>query len=146
MPIKLLKSGVALLIAFASTVVRADWQLNMPQGVTDISAEVYGLHMLIFWVCVAIGAIVFGVMFYSIIKHRKSKGAVADNFHESTKVEIAWTLIPTIIIVAIGVRAFFTLEKMYDFEDSDMTVEIVGYQWKWRYQYLGEDIDFFSNL
>lgn len=150
MPVKLLKSGVALLIVFASTLVHADWQLNMPQGVTDISAEVYMLHMLTFWVCVAIGAIVFGVMFYSIIKHRKSKGAVADNFHESTKVEIAWTLIPTIIIVAIGVRAFFTLERMYDFEDSAMTVEIVGYQWKWRYTYLSDDpaeqVSYFSSL
>lgn len=150
MPVKLLKSGVALLIVLASTLVHADWQLNMPRGVTDISAEVYGLHMLIFWVCVAIGVVVFGVMFYSIIKHRKSKGAVADNFHESTKVEIAWTLIPTIIIVAIGVRAFFTLEKMYDFDDSSMTVEIVGYQWKWRYTYLSDDLNeqvsFFSNL
>ena len=150
MPVKLLKSGLALLMAFASTVVHADWQLNMPQGVTDISAEVYGLHMLTFWICVVIGVIVFGVMIYSMIKHRKSKGAVADNFHESTKVELIWTIVPLIIVIAIGVRAFFTLEKMYDFDDSAMTVEIVGYQWKWRYTYLSDDPDeqvsFFSNL
>jgi cytochrome c oxidase subunit 2 len=150
MPVKLLKSGLALLIAFASTVVHADWQLNMPQGVTDISAEVYGLHMLTFWICVVIGVIVFGVMIYSMIKHRKSKGAVADNFHESTKVELIWTIVPLIIVIAIGVRAFFTLEKMYDFDDSAMTVEIVGYQWKWRYTYLSDDpneqVSFFSNL
>jgi cytochrome c oxidase subunit 2 len=150
MPIKLLKSGVALLIAFAGAFAHADWELNMPQGVTDISEEVYGLHMLTFWVCVVIGVIVFGVMVYSMFKHRKSKGAVASNFHESTKVELAWTLIPALIIVVIGVKAFFTLEKMYDFDDSAMTVEVVGYQWKWRYTYLSDDpseqVSFFSSL
>ncbi len=150
MPRKLLLSGMALLIALFSGFAAAEWRLNMPRGVTDISADQFSLHMLVFWVCVAIGIVVFGVMFYSIIKHRKSKGAVAANFHESTKVELLWTLIPALIIVAIGVRAFFTLEKMYDFSDSDLTVEIVGYQWKWRYTYLSdnpdEQVSFFSNL
>lgn len=150
MPFKLLVRTVALLVIALSSLAHADWQLNMPRGVTDISAEVFGLHMLVFWICVVIGAIVFGVMFYSIIMHRKSKGAVAANFHESTKVELLWTIVPTIIVVVIGVKAFFTLEKMYDFEDSAMTVEIVGYQWKWRYSYLGDDlseqVSFFSTL
>lgn len=150
MPSKLLKSGVALFVALLSAVTQADWTLNMPQGVTDISAEVYNLHMLTFWVCVGIGVVVFGVMFYSIIKHRRSKGAVADNFHESTAVELAWTLIPAAIIVYIGIQAFPVLKNMYDFDDSAMTVEVVGYQWKWRYTYLSEDpaeqVSFFSNL
>ncbi len=150
MPVKLLKSGVALLIAFASAAVHADWRLNMPEGVTDISAEVYSLHMLIFWVCVIIGAIVFGVMFYSMFKYRKSKGAKADNFHENVWVELAWTLIPALIIVYMGVQAYPTLKNMYDFDDSAMTVEIVGYQWKWRYTYLSDDpneqVSFFSTL
>ncbi|MBU2864510.1 cytochrome c oxidase subunit II [Reinekea marina] len=150
MPFKLLVRTVALLVFALSSLAHADWELNMPRGVTDISADVYGLHMLTFWVCVVIGILVFGVMFYAMFKHRKSKGAVASNFHESTKVELLWTIIPTIIIVAIGVRAFFTLEKMYDFEDSSMTVEVVGYQWKWRYTYLDENPDeqvsFFSTL
>ena len=150
MPIKLLRGGLACISALMSTAVLAEWRLNMPQGVTDISAEQHSLHMLVFWVCVAIGVVVFGVMFYSIIKHRRAKGAVAANFHESTKVELLWTLVPTLIIVAIGVRAFFTLEKMYDFDNSDLTIEIVGYQWKWRYSYLSsnpdERVSFFSNL
>jgi len=150
MPSKLLRGGVVFMTALLSTLAHADWELNMPKGVTDISAEVYGLHMLIFWVCVVIGIIVFGVMFYSIIKHRKSKGAVADNFHESTKVELLWTIVPAIIVIAIGYRAFFTLEKMYDYDDSAMTVEIVGYQWKWRYSYLGDNpednVSYFSTL
>lgn len=150
MPAKLLKSGVAGLVAMMSSFLHADWELNMPVGVTDISAEVYSLHMLIFWVCVGIGAIVFGVMFYSIYKHRKSKGAVADNFHESIAVELAWTILPALIIVYIGFKAYPTLKNMYDFDDSAMTVEIVGYQWKWRYTYLSdnpnEQVSFFSNL
>lgn len=150
MPFKLLVRTVALLVIALSSLAHADWQLNMPRGVTDISAEVYGLHMLVFWICVVIGVLVFGVMFYSIIKHRKSKGAVASNFHESTKVELLWTIVPTIIVIFIGVKAFYTLEKMYDFEDSAMTVEVVGYQWKWRYTYLSDDpseqVSFFSTL
>ncbi|GGX48279.1 cytochrome c oxidase subunit II [Saccharospirillum salsuginis] len=129
---------------------QADWTLNMPKGVTDISQEVYGLHMLTFWVCVIIGIIVFGVMFYAMFKHRKSKGAVSANFHESTKVELAWTLIPAVVIFAIGVKATYTLADMYNTDDSELTVEITGYQWKWRYRYLNDDpnaeVSFFSNL
>ncbi|WP_233252303.1 cytochrome c oxidase subunit II [Saccharospirillum sp. MSK14-1] len=138
----------ALLVGSAA---QADWQFNMPKGVTDISQEVYGLHMLIFWVCVIIGIAVFGVMFYAMFKHRKSKGAVSSNFHESTKVELAWTLIPAVVIFAVGVRATFTLADMYDVDNADMTVEITGYQWRWRYRYINEadpdaEVDYFSSL
>jgi len=150
MPTKLFRRGMLLFATLLATLAHADFKLNMPRGVTDISNEVYGLHMLIFWVCVVIAIIVFGVMGYSIVMHRKSRGAVADNFHESVKVELLWTILPAIIVIAIGYRAFFTLEKMYDFDDSDMTVEIVGYQWKWRYSYLGGDaaerVTYFSSL
>ena len=150
MPTKLFRRGMLLFATLLATLAHADLKLNMPRGVTDISNEVYGLHMLIFWVCVVIAIIVFGVMGYSIVMHRKSRGAVADNFHESVKVELLWTILPAIVVIAIGYRAFFTLEKMYDFDDSDMTVEIVGYQWKWRYSYLGGDaaerVTYFSSL
>lgn len=150
MPNKLLGGSVMLYALLYSAFANADLKFNMPRGVTDISHEVFGLHMLIFWICVAIGVVVFGVMFYSIIVHRKSRGAVAANFHESTKVELLWTIVPALIILFIGYRAFFTLEKMYDFDDADMTVEIVGYQWKWQYTYFDEDpakqVSFFSNL
>ena len=150
MPTKLFRRGMLLFATLLATLAQADLKLNMTRGVTDISNEVYGLHMLIFWVCVVIGIIVFGVMGYSIVMHRKSRGAVADNFHESVKVELLWTILPAIVVIAIGYRAFFTLEKMYDFDDSDMTVEIVGYQWKWRYSYLGGDaaerVTYFSSL
>ncbi|WP_305855958.1 cytochrome c oxidase subunit II [Balneatrix alpica] len=124
----------------------ADWALNMPVGVTEISRNVYGLHMTIFWICVAIAVIVFGVMFWSILHHRKSRGAIPAQFHESTLVEIIWTLIPLLILVAMAVPATATLIKMYDASDAEVDVQITGYQWKWRYQYLNEDVDFFSNL
>lgn len=124
----------------------ADWALNMPVGVTEISRNVYGLHMTIFWICVAIAVIVFGVMFWSILHHRKSRGAIPAQFHESTLVEIIWTLIPLLILVAMAVPATATLIKMYDASDAEVDIQITGYQWKWRYQYLNEDVDFFSNL
>ncbi|MEP4547239.1 MAG: cytochrome c oxidase subunit II [Saccharospirillum sp.] len=147
---KLQRVFVALTALLISSVARADWTLNMPRGVTDISQEVYGLHMLTFWVCVVIGVLVFGVMFYSMFKHRKSKGAVSSNFHESTKVELAWTLIPAAVIFAIGVKATYTLADMYNFEESEVTLEVVGYQWRWRYRYIDEnaeqEVSFFSSM
>lgn len=150
MQIKLLGGLVALMAMLLGSGAQADWTLNMPKGVTDISNEVYGLHMLTLWVCVAIGIAVFGVMFYSMFAHRKSKGAVSANFHESTKVELAWTLIPAAVIFAIGVKATYTLADMYNYEDSELTVEITGYQWRWRYRYLTEDdspeVSFMSNM
>ncbi len=132
--------------ALFASMASAEYGLNMPTGVTDVSQSVYDLHMTIFWICVAIGIVVFGVMFYSIFKHRKSKGAVAAKFHESTTVEIVWTIIPVIILVAMAWPATTTLIEMYDTSDSDVDIKITGYQWKWRYEYLGEGVDFFSNL
>lgn len=120
--------------------------LNLPVGVTPISRDVYDLHMLIFWVCVVIAILVFGVLFYSVVAHRKSKGAVAATFHESTTVEIIWTVIPFIILVAMAVPAAKVLIAMEQHGDSDMTIKITGYQWKWHYDYIGEDVSFFSAL
>lgn len=122
------------------------WGLNMTEGVTAVSREVYDLHMLIFWICVWIGVIVFGIMFYSMIMHRKSAGVIPAKFHESTIVELAWTIIPAIILVAMAFPATTTLIKIYDSSEADLDIKIVGYQWKWQYEYLGEDVSFFSNL
>lgn len=124
----------------------ADWQLNLIEGATEISRSVYGLHMTIFYVCVAIAVVVFGVMLWSIIYHRKSRGVKAAHFHEHTWVEILWTIIPFAILVAMAVPASSTLIQMYDQSESDLDIQVTGYQWKWRYQYLGQDVDFFSNL
>jgi len=135
-----------LVLASSAGTARADWQLNMTPGVTEISHAVYDLHMIIFWICVAIGVVVFGVMFWSIFHHRKSRGARAEHFHENTVVEVIWTVVPFLILIGMAVPATATLIKMYDPADAELDIQITGYQWKWRYQYLGEDVDFFSNL
>jgi cytochrome c oxidase subunit 2 len=124
----------------------AEWALNMPQGVTPISRDVYSLHMLIFWICVAIGIVVFGAIFWSILRHRKSRGAVASQFHESVTVEIAWTIVPFLILVAMAVPAAQTLVDMEDSAASDLTVKITGHQWLWQYEYVDEGVQFYSKM
>ncbi|MCZ6830587.1 MAG: cytochrome c oxidase subunit II [Gammaproteobacteria bacterium] len=124
-------------------------QINMPVSVTEVGASIYNLHMTIFWICVVIGVLVFGVMFYSIFAHRKSRGVTPSNFHESTTVEIAWTVVPFLILLVMAVPATTTLINVYDTTDADMDILITGYQWKWKYEYLdeaGENLTFFSNL
>jgi cytochrome c oxidase subunit 2 len=121
--------------------------LNMPRGVTPISREVYDLHMLIFWVCVAIAVVVFGAMIYSIWKFRKSKGAIPDKtLTHSTRVEILWTAVPVLILVSMAVPAARTLIDIEDTRGSELSIKVTGYQWKWGYEYLGEGVSFFSNL
>ena len=124
----------------------AEWGLNLPEGVTRISQEVHALHMTIFYICVAIAVVVFGIMLYSIIYHRKSRGAKAANFHESTVVEIIWTIIPLVILVVMAIPATITLIDMYDNTEAEIDIQITGYQWKWRYTYLEDEVDFFSNM
>ena len=138
-------SFIALLWSLSS-IAKAEWGVNMTEGVTEISQSIYDLHMLIFWICVGIGVVVFGVMFYVMFKHRKSKGAVAAQFDESVTLEWLWTVIPTIILIAMAVPATKTLVEMYDASDAQVDIKITGYQWKWQYDYLGEDVSFFSNL
>ena len=124
----------------------AEYPINLVKGVTDISHKVYDLHMLIFWICVVACVLVFAVLIYSIFTHRKSKGAVPATFHESTTVEIIWTTIPFLVLVAMAVPATTTLLALEDTRDADMSIQITGYQWKWKYDYLDEDISFFSVL
>jgi cytochrome c oxidase subunit 2 len=122
------------------------WRFNMPEGVTSVSQNVYGLHMQMFWWCVGIGVVVFGVMFFSMIFHRKSRGVKPAHFHESTALELLWTVIPVVILLLMAWPATTSLIKLYDSSDADMDVLITGYQWRWKYDYLGEDVSFFSNL
>ncbi|AEE25129.1 MAG: cytochrome c oxidase subunit II [Alteromonadaceae bacterium] len=132
---------------FAESVSDLDqYQLNMRRGVTDISAEVYDLHMLMFIICVVIAVGVFGAMFYSILFHRKSRGAKPANFHESVKVEIAWTVVPFIILIVMAIPAAKTLIAMEDASEPDVTVLVTGSQWKWHYKYMDNDVEFFSRL
>ncbi len=120
--------------------------INMPIGVTPVSQDVYGLHMTMFWWCVAIGVVVFGVMFYSMIVHRKSNGAKASNFHDSLGLEIAWTVLPFVILIIMAIPATSSLVKLYDTSESEVDVVITGYQWYWGYEYLDQDVKFFSRL
>jgi cytochrome c oxidase subunit II len=124
----------------------AEYGLNLTKGVTPISRDVYDLHMTILYVVTVIGVAVFSVMIWSIIHHRKSKGAVPAKFHHSTIAEITWTVIPILILVGLAVPATNTLIKMEETGNADMTIKVTGYQWKWKYDYLEEDISFFSSL
>lgn len=125
---------------------RADYTLNLTQGVTQLSNDVYNLHMLILWICVFIGIAVFGTMFYSIYHHRKSKGHKAEQFHENTTIEIIWTIIPTLILVGMAIPATKTLVEMDDVQEAEMSIKVTGWQWKWEYEYLDNGIHFFSTL
>jgi cytochrome c oxidase subunit II len=145
--LKIVKSAAAALAAgLPAQAAFAAWELNMPVGVTELSREIHGLHMLIFWICVVIAVVVFGAMIYSIVKFRHSQGAVAANFDHSTKAEIIWTIIPIAILVGMAIPAAATLVKIEDTRDSQLTVKVTGYQWKWHYEYLDKGVGFFSTL
>ena len=133
-----------LVLLCISPMVLANSDYNMRKGVTDISHSVYELHMTIFLICCVIGLVVFSIMFWALIRHRKSKGAVAAQFHESTRVEIIWTAIPFIILILMAIPATKTLIAMEDTSKADITIKVTGSQWKWHYEYLGHDVDFFS--
>ena len=136
----------ALSILFMSA-AQAEYELNMPRGVTPISRDLYDLHMIVLWVCVVIGVLVFGAMAWSIIFHRKSRGAVAAQFHESTVVEIFWTIGPLLILIAIAVPATITLIDLEDAKtNADINLEVTGIQWKWKYNYIDEDVQIISTL
>jgi len=136
----------ALMISIGSAGAQAGLQYNMTEGVTEVSRSVHDLHMTMFWVCVGIGVLVFGAMIYSIVRFRKSAGAQAANFHENTTVELVWTIVPFIILVIMTIPAAGLLIKMDDTSQSDLTIKITGYQWKWHYDYLDENISFYSAL
>lgn len=140
-------TAAMLMAALFAAPAQADWQLNMPRGVTDMTHEVWDLHMLMFWICVVIGIGVFGVMTYSIIRHRKSRGHKAANFHENTAIEIIWTIIPFCILIAVAIPAAGTLLKIEDSTNPDLTVRVTGYQWLWEYDYVDySGVSFYSRL
>ena len=150
-PDRLLQAAAALAACALSAAAVANTSngYNLPVGVTDISRDIYGLHMEAFWICVGIAIVVFGAMIYSLVKFRASQGAVADTtMLHSTKVEIAWTIVPVIILVVMAIPAAELILKMEDMRNSDLSIRVTGYQWKWEYQYMdaGAGIDFYSTL
>ena len=133
--------------ALAQSADPKPWQLNMGRGVTPTAHAAYDAHMIMLWVCVVIGILVFGAMAYAMFKFRKSKGAVPDTgFTHSTKLEAIWTAIPIIILIALAFPATRGLMRMYDTREAEMTVKVTGYQWMWKYEYLGEGVEFTSRL
>lgn len=142
--LKYVAAGLAALLPAGAAL--AAWDLNMPVGVTELSRDIHSLHMLVLWVCVIIAVVVFAVMIYSIVKFRHSQGAVAAKFDHSTKAEVIWTIIPVAILVGMSIPAAETLIRIEDTRDSQITVKVTGYQWKWQYEYLNEKVSFFSTL
>ena len=122
------------------------WQLNMTPGITQTSQMAYDAHMFALWVCVVIGVLVFGAMAVAMFRFRKSKGAVPAQFSHNTTAEIIWTVVPIVILVVMAWPATAKLISEYDTRDSAMTVKVTGYQWMWKYEYMGEGVDFTSRL
>jgi cytochrome c oxidase subunit 2 len=122
------------------------WKLNMTPGVTEVSRQVYDIHMIILWICILIGVLVFGAMGYAIFKFRKSKGAVAEKWSHNDRAEIVLTVIPVLILVAMAWPATKVLINMADTRNAEMTIEITGYQWKWGYRYVDSGVSFISSL
>lgn len=143
---RLLTAAAGFVLLFSAGGASADYALNLHQGVTPISHDAYALHMFVFKICVSIAVVVFGAMFFSILKHRKSKGAVPAQFHESTTVEIIWTVVPFLILIAMAIPATKALVVAEKPGQPDLEIKVTGYQWKWGYEYLGEDVSFISTL
>ncbi|MGZ8236623.1 MAG: cytochrome c oxidase subunit II [Methylobacter sp.] len=135
-----------ILMALGLGTAQAAYTLNLMEGVTKVSNDIYDLHMLVLWICIFIGIAVFGTMFYSIYHHRKSRGHKAEQFHENTMVEIIWTIIPTLILIGMAIPATKAMIEMDDVQESEMSIKVTGHQWKWEYDYLDNGIHFFSSL
>jgi len=144
--IKISQYLVTMSLLLLTTPAFSALQLNMHKGVTPLSQDIYWLHMTIFWICVVIGVGVFGVMIYALFMHRKSRGIQPAVFHEHPRVELLWTIIPFLILVIMAVPATIVLMDMDDTEEAEVTIKVVGHQWKWEYEYLDENIRFFSSL
>jgi cytochrome c oxidase subunit 2 len=134
--------------AFASVPARADWSLvNMPEGVSVLSREIYGMHMIMLWICTIIAVVTFGAMIYAMIRFRKSKGAVADpTLLHNARLEAAWTIVPVLILVGMAIPSVEKLIKIEDTSGSELTIKATGHQWYWQYEYLGTGVSFYSRL
>ncbi|HEX5755476.1 MAG TPA: cytochrome c oxidase subunit II [Arenimonas sp.] len=145
---RLLALGAGLLASSAALAAEpVRWQLNMPEGVTRTAENAYSMHMIMLWICVFIGLVVFGAMAVAMFKFRKSQGAKPDtNFTHSTLLEVIWTAIPILILVVMAVPATTRVMEQYDAKGHEMTVKVTGYQWMWRYEYVGEGVNFVSRL
>jgi cytochrome c oxidase subunit II len=137
----------ATAMSLAAPCAQAAWTLNMTPGISDMSRKIYSLHMLMFWWCVGIAIVVFGFMIFSMVHFRKSKGAVADqHFLHNTRLEIVWTLIPVLILISMAVPAARVLVQTEDPVETELTIRVTGYQWKWGYEYADTGVTILSTL
>lgn len=143
---KLIAMLGALIVGRSVSAAADPWQLNMYRGVTPISKDIYHLHMVCMVVCAIIGVVVFGVMIYSLIHHRKSKGYKPASFHDNPRLEVIWSIIPFLILVGLAIPATRVLIRMDNTKQSEVTIKVVGYQWRWQYEYLDQGISYFSVL
>jgi cytochrome c oxidase subunit 2 len=141
------------LLTLFSMGASAEWGMNLRPGITPVTKEIFELHTFVLWICTVIAVIVVGGILWSVVFHRKSRGAVAATWHEHLGVELAWTIIPFFILAAMAIPATFTLLKMEDTtSDVDVTIKATGYQWMWSYEYMGskdyddEGINFYSKI
>lgn len=141
-----LAASGGLLVSLAAQADPVPWQMNLPKGVTPMSHDVWDLHMAALWVCVGIGVVVFGAMLYEVIRFRKSKGAVAHDWHEKKWLEITWTVVPVLILIGLAAPATVLTRDLYDTSNSQMTVKVTGYQWLWGYNYVSYDGKSLNNL
>ena len=145
-PSKIPSALLGAVLSMLAGSAQAAYELNLKAPATEIAGQIYDLHMLIVYVCLAIFVVVFSVMFYSIYKHRKSVGHKAVQFHEHHMLEVVWTIIPALILIAMAVPATKTIFAMKDTSAADMTVKVTGHQWKWEYDYLDKDVRFISTM
>ena len=143
---KLFRGAIISLLLLIMQPAWAEYGLNLPEGVTPLSRNIYDLHMTIFYICCVIAALVFGIMFWSIFRHRKARGVQAAQFHHNTTVEIIWTAIPMLILILMAIPATKSLIMIESTGDSDLTIKVTGYQWRWHYEYIDEEFGFFSSL
>jgi len=136
------------LAALAALPARADWDLlNMPVGASELSREIYDMHMISVWICLGIAIVTFGAMIFAMVRFRKSKGAVADQkLLHNARLEATWTIIPVLILIAMALPSVEKLVKIEDTSGSELTIKITGYQWQWHYEYLGSGVSYFSRL
>lgn len=139
-------AGVAAMLA--SLPASADWRLvNMPRGVSELSREIYSMHMIMLWICTIIAVVTFGAMIYAMVRFRKSKGAVADQkMLHNARLEAAWTIIPVLILVGMAIPSVEKLIKIEDTSGSELTIKATGHQWYWQYEYLGTGVSFYSRI
>lgn len=141
----ILSGALAALVAVPA---RADWDLlNMPSGVSELSKDIYGTHMLMLWICLIIAVVTFGAMIVAMVRFRKSRGAVADQtLLHNARLEATWTIIPVLILIGMAIPAVESLIKIEDTSGSELTIKVTGYQWQWHYEYLDSGVSFFSRL